>query len=89
MEWIPWTIGGVSVAATIIIAMTRNGRLTHTAIHKRIDKTRDECKDITSNKVDKEVFIDFRGETRECFKTLNAKVDEIPMKVKNLLDGGN
>ncbi len=89
MEWIPWTIGGVSVAATIIIAMTRNGRLTHTAMHKRIDKTREECKDVTAKKVDKEVFIDFRTETRGRFDGLDKKVDEIPMKVKNLLDGGH
>ncbi|KKL83423.1 hypothetical protein LCGC14_1974830 [marine sediment metagenome] len=88
MEWIPWTIGGVGVAATIIIAVTRNGRLIHTAIHKRIDKTRDDCKDITSNKVDKEVFIDFRKETRGRFDKLDKKVDEIPEKVKRLLNGG-
>ena len=86
MDWVGWTISGTAVGSGIIIAIVRGIRGSHTVIHKRIDHTRNECKDTFA---DKEAFTDFRGETRECFKTLNTKVDDIPQKVKNLLDGGN
>ncbi len=86
MEWIPWTISAAGVGTAIIAAMVTNTRKNRTALHKRIDTTRDDCKDSYANK---EVFEDFRTETRENFRALHTKVDGIPQAVKNLLNGGN
>ena len=86
MDWVGWTISGTAVGSGIIIAIIKGVRVSHNAIHKRIDKTRDDCKE---SFCDKEVFVDFRTETRKGFETVHEKLDDIPMKVKNLLDGGN